>query len=259
MKKNTKEKKDLYRQYRDAVTEEATAHQKLKEERRKEEEEIAEATKNIHEKYDLIIYGLTQKYRKLHNEGFYLGNQLHRYSLYDRKQIAEFLATFLSYVEGEKYIYMEGFNAIPKFLSNDTIIMKAPKEEQIETGIIVIPDTLKDNYESGNLITLRNADIKLSGTVEFFASDYSHVPGEATYRFGNFEYLEELAICLTNYRYINKKEKPSSVSDEDLYNVASEFLVTHPDLIARNKDKRESILQTQDEIMKTNCRRLEKK
>ena len=259
MEKNTKEKKDLYRQYRDAVAKEATAHQKLKEERRKEEEEIAEATKNIHEKYDLKIYDLTQKYRKLHNEGFYLGNQLHRYSLYDREQIAEFLATFLSYVEGEKYIYMEDFNAIPNFLTNDTIIMKAPKEEQIETGIIVIPGTLKENYENGNLIILRNADIKLRGTVEFFASDYSHAPGEATYKFGNFEYLEELAIYLTNYRYINKKEKPSSVSDGDLYNVASEFLATHPDLIARNKDKREMMLQTQDEKTVAICRRLEKK
>ena len=183
---------------------------------------------------------------------------MHRYSLYDREQIAEFFATFLSYVEGEKYIYVKNFSTIPYSRPSETIIMKAPKEEQIEAGIIVIPGTLKENYENGNLITLRNADINLRDTVELFAGDYSHIPGEATYKFGNFEYLEELAIYLTNYRYINKQEKPLSVTDGVLYNVASEFLATHPDLIARNKDKREMMLQTQDEKTVAICRRLEK-
>ncbi len=208
--------------------------------------ELEEVTRPIIEKYESILNAMEnetfEKFKKsLHIAGIY-----HDYGRFYTSIITNFFAVFLSYVEGEKFIpyrHYENFE-----ISEGSMIIKEEVDKQHDT---INYDTLDKLYQNGDVILLDNG---FSNMVDF----YNYV-GEPSYKFGKFNYLREFVNRLIQYRIDNDKKDVKSINEEDLYSFASEFLSAHPDLVAKNKDKREQMLMSQSEEQSiiSQCKKLE--
>lgn len=88
-----------------------------------------------------------------------------------------------------------------------------------------------------------NKYIKI-GTSFYYGGLYDNI-GEKNYKFGKYNYLYEFSNRLIQYRVDNNLRK--SISEEEIYNFLCDFIMKHPNLVNKNKDKREEMLNSIDE------------
>lgn len=205
-----------------------------------------EVTKSIEEKYEPILKVLKKEESKKRDKVWDLAQIYHDYSSFLTGYITDIIAVFLTYIEGEQYIPYRNWENHE--ISEGSIIIKESVNKQYDKIDYV---TLEKLYENGDLIRLNNG---ISNMVSFY--DYV---GEPHYSFGKFNYLYEFVNRLIQYRIDNNKK--FNITMEDLYSFMSNFIVAHPDLAQKNKDKREQMLmeQSEEESLITEFKKLELK
>lgn len=209
--------------------------------------ELEEATRPIKGKYESILKAMEKETSEKCENLWHIAGIYHDYGMFYTSIITNFFAAFLSYVEGEKFITYRHENYK---INEGSMIIKEEVDKQYYT---INYDTLDKLYQNGDVILL---DTGFSNMVDF----YNYV-GEPNYKFGKFNYLREFVNRLIQYRIDNDKKDVMSINEEDLYSFASEFLLAHPDLVAKNKDKREQMLMSQSEEQPiiSQCKKLELK
>lgn len=206
------------------------------------EKELEEATRPVTEKYASILKTLKKETSEKNHKVWDIGGIYHDYGSFNRYYIIDMFAIFLTYIEGERYIPFSSLEA----LQNNIII----KEEISKQYDNIDDDTLDRLYKNGDLIMLANG---FSNTVAFY--DYV---GEPNYSFGEFNYLREFVNRLIQYRIDN--DKKNDITTEELYSFICNFILTHPDLSYKNKDKREQMLieKSKEDALILECKKLEK-
>lgn len=242
---------NLYQELKSAKKEDRIAWAKIVEMLKLMCKELNE-TKNetektrIKEKYEKILKKLREERSKKRENLWHIAGIYHDYGSFFTPIVTDFFAAFLSYVEGEKYIpYMHFEN---QEIIEGSIIIKEEIDRQHDK---INYETLDKLYKNGDLILL---DTGLSNTVDF----YNYIGG-SNYKFGNFSYLREFVNRLIQYRIDNDKRNITSITLEDLYSFAGKYLLTHPDLIVKSKDKREQMLMSQSEEVISQYKKLELK
>lgn len=212
------------------------------------EKELEDATRPIKEKYQPIIEALEKEISEKHGNLQHIAGIYHNYGRFFTSIITEFFATFLSYVEGEKFIVYSNYENHE--LNEGSMIIKEAIDKQYDK---IDYYTLNKLYENGHLVLLESG---FASMVDFY--DYV---GNPNYQFGKLDYLIEFVNQLIQYRINNNKKDVYSITSEDLYSFASEFLLTHPDLITKNKDKRDNMLMEQrnEQALISQCKKLGRK
>ena len=200
--------------------------------KRKEMERELEAVK---EKYNPILESLEEDLSNKWKKFRELAGIYHDYGCfkYDKEgDISDILCSLLTYVEGEKFIPYTGIFDI----RDGSIIIKEKTMQECDKTDWNFLDKL---YNSGDLIIV---DKGLSDNIELY-----NFAGEPNYKFGEFDYLSSFVEELIQYRLDNNEKEDSNITMDELYSCMCKFISTHPELIEKNKDKREKMLTEQDE------------
>jgi len=210
--------------------------------------ELEDATRLIKDKYQQILEPLEKELSEKNSNLWHIAGIYHDYGRFFTSIITEFFATFLSYVEGEKFIVYRHYEN--QELNEGSMIIKEYIDKKYDKIDYCTRNKL---YENGDLILLEPG---VSNIVDFF--DYV---GNPNYQFGKYNYLIEFVHQLIQYRINNDKKDTISITREDLYSFASEFLLAHPDLITKNKEKRDEMLieQRNEQTLISQCKKLERK
>ena len=213
-------------------------------------------TKNGNKIYDDIlstiiedspVYNEAKKeVSKKRGDLLHLSYDYYFYASFVNIMITDFFAEFLSYVEGEKFV--AGRNVLDT--NEITMIIKEDVAKQYDTIDYYTIDKL---YRNGDLILL-TPGMNASYMVYFY-----DLYGKADYKLGSYNYLKEFIFRLIQYRIDNGKKDYDSFTVEDLYSFTCEFLLKHPDLVTKNKDKRNQMVaeSKEDNSLFTLCKKLE--
>lgn len=184
--------------------------------------------------------------RKKRGDLLHLSYEYYVYASFVNIMITDFFADFLSYVEGEKFVV--GRNVLDT--KENTMIIKEDVAKQYGTIDYYTIDKL---YRNGDLILL-SPGMNASYMVYFY-----DLYGKADYKLGNYNYLKEFILRLIQYRIDNGKKYFDSFTVEDLYSFTCEFLLKHPDLVTKNKDKRNQMVveSKEDNSLFTLCKKIE--
>ena len=238
---------NLYQRIKSAKKEEVIASAKRYEVELAMKKELEEAIKIIQEKYEPILKTLhkdeIEKGAKLWN----LAKIYRSYGEFGTHRIADIVAIFLTYIEGEKYIVYRNWNNSK--ITENSIIIKDDVNKQYDE---IDYETIETLYNNGDLIILNYG---FSNMVSF----YNNI-GEPMYYLGQFNYLYEFVNRLIQYRIDNDKKNITDVTVDDLYLFMRQFILSHPDLAQKNKEKREQMLMSQEETdtVITGCNRIRK-
>lgn len=237
---------NLYQEVKSAKKDGRVASAKRYEMELAMERELEEATRPIKEKYEPILKTLEKEEFEKGTKMWHIAGIYHDYGRFSTRDITDIVAVFLSYVEGEKYIPYR--NRENHEINESSIIIKADVNKQYD---IIDYDTLDMLYKNGDLIRL---DSGFSNTVDF----YNYL-GKPNYSFGQFNYLREFVNRLIQYRIDNGKKNANDITMEELYSFMFHFILAHPDLAKKNKDKREQMLieQTEEITVISECKKLE--
>ena len=175
-----------------------------------------------------------------------LSSEYNGYASFVNITITDFFVEFLSYVEGEKFV--AGRNVLDT--DEITMIIKEDVAKQYDTIDYYTIDKL---YKNGDLILLT------PGMNASYLVCFSDLYGRADYKLGNYNYLKEFILRLIQYRIDNGKKYFHSFNIEDLYSFTYEYLLKHPDLVTKNKDKRNQMVEESKEgnSLFTLCKKLE--
>lgn len=238
---------NLYQKVKSAKKDNRVASAKRFEMELAMERELEEATIPIKEKYEPILELLKKdEFEKMARE-WQIAGIYHDCGSFNTCDITDVIAVFLTYIEGEKYIVYRNYDNYK--ITENSIIIKEDINKQYDELDYEILNML---YKNGDLIMLNRG---FSNIVDF----YDNV-GEPNYCFGQFNYLYEFVNRLIQYRIDNDKKKVTDITMDDLYSFMGKFISTHPDLVQKNKNKREKMLMAQDEeeTVITGCKKLEK-
>ncbi len=198
----------------------------------------------------LIAVGI-EDYKK--GEKFWnLADRYKDYSKFFICDIVDIFLALLSYVEGERYVYIpiphENFKKGE--FSNIIVIIKEKINKQYGNIDYSILNSL---YKNGDLIMIENGTYSM---VEL----YNYV-GEPNYRFGQFNYLREFVNRLIQYLIDNDLKNIKDKTKEELSSFMYTFISTHPNLVQKNKEKREQMLidQRENDAVISECKKLELK
>ena len=130
---------------------------------------------------------------------------------------------------------------------------------------MIIKEDVAKQYDTINYYTIdklyRNGDLILltPGMNASYMVYFYDLYGKADYKLGNYNYLKEFILRLIQYRVDNGKKYFDSFTVEDLYSFTCEFLLKHPDLVTKNKDKRNQMVaeSKEDNSLFTLCKKLE--
>lgn len=235
---------NLYQEVKSAKKDDRVAWAKKYEVLLAMKKELEAATKPIEEKYEPILKELDKEACEKNSKVWHVAGIYHDYASFPVRTITDVFAVFLSYVEGEKYIPYRNYQNHD--INEGSIIIKESVNNQYD---IIDYDTLDKLYKNGDLIRL---DSGFASLVDFY--DYV---GEPNYYFGKFNYLREFVNRLINYRIDN--DKKNDITEEEIYSFVCDFISTHPDLVQKNKDKREQMLmeQAKEEAVISQCKKLE--
>ena len=236
--------KNIYQEMKAVKKAERVASAKLNKVELDMQNEIAEAIRPIKEKYEAIIEKLEKDVRKNWRSSYHITYEYHDYASFNTWDITNLFAAFLTYIEGEKFIPHRKFELD---ITEGSIIIKEDVASQYAGMDYAILDEL---YKKGDLVML---DEGLSNRVDL----YNYV-GESKYKFGNYTYLKEFTNRLIQYRVDLNKKDPRTVTKDDLYLFMCKFIKTHPELAAKNKEKREKMLagQSEEEIFNSQYKKI---
>lgn len=213
-------------------------------------------TKNGNKIYDDILSTIIEdspvyneaikELSKKRGDLLHLSYDYYFYASFVNIMITDFFAEFLSYVEGEKFV--AGRNVLDT--NEITMIIKEDVAKQYDT---IDNYTIDKLYRNGDLILL-TPGMNASYMVYFY-----DLYGKEDYKLGNYNYLKEFIFRLIQYRIDNGKKDYDSFTVEDLYSFTCEFLLKHPDLVTKNKDKRNQMVaeSKEDNSLFTLCKKLE--
>ena len=237
---------NLYQEVKSAKKDYKVARAKKYEIELEMQRELEEAIRPINEKYEPILKAIEKEKSEKFGRVWHIAGIYHDYGCFYTSIITNFFAAFLSYVEGEKFIPYRHYENHE--LNEGSMIIKEEVDKQYDE---INYDTLDKLYKHGDLILL---DTGFSNMVDFY-----NYFGKPNYKFGKFNYLREFVNRLIQYRIDKDKKDVMSINAEDLYSFAGEFLLSHSDLVAKNKDKREQMLmvQSEQEPLISQCKKLE--
>ena len=206
------------------------------------EKEIDEAIKAIDEKYKPFFEELEEESLKHEMYLWKIGGLYHDYSTFFRNNfrsdINDIIAVLLTYVEGEKFI---------PYSNADSIIIKKKVRDKYDNIDTATFDLL---YKNGDLVMIGKADV--------YKVDVYNCLGDPYCCFGSFNYLREFMNRLIQYRVENNKI--FRMTKEELYLFVCDFLGKHPNLVQKNKVKRDLMLteQKEEDTMLSECMKLER-
>ena len=186
---------------------------------------IAEAREAIIAKYAPTLNPLKKAEREANSRVWDLGRERHDYGCFNNYDLVHSMAAFMTYVEGERFVVHPIRTA-----NQNKVIMR----EEIALAYPDMDDmTLMDFVASGDCILL---DQGYSNGADLF-----NYVGEPNYMFGPYNYLKEFANRLVEYRKENGL-KDYDMEMEDIYEYMAMFLISHPELVQRNKVSRDRLL-----------------
>lgn len=155
-----------------------------------------------------------------------IDKEIHKYSDFPVWDILYTLSSFLSYVEGEKYV--------PHIISylDPTVIVK----ESLINNEKLDKDSISKLYDNGDLVMFNNHS--------YIRLDFYDKNNEVNYMVGNFDYLNNFIHGLIQYRIDNNKKEDMSF-EKDLYKYIIDYLNNNPDLVKRNSEKRNDMLKNE--------------
>ncbi len=239
---------NLYQKVKSAKKDDRVAWAKYYEMLWAMEKELEEATRPIKEKYEPILKILKKEAYEKGGKVWDIAGMYHDCGRFFAPNITDIIAVFLTYIEGEKYIPYRNWKN--NEINENSIIIKESVNNQYDK---IDYSTLDKLYKNGDLIRLNSG---FSNMVDF----YNNV-GEANYSFGEFSYLHEFVNRLIQYRIENDKKNVNEITMDDLYSFMCNFILTHPDLAQKNKDKREQMLmrESEEDKLMLECKKLEKR
>ena len=219
----------LYHRKKAAEKDDLVAFKKCYEMAQKMQKELEEAEKGIKKKYEPIFKNFDIIAKKRNDiETIY-----HDCSTFYANDITTVLCMLIGYIEGERYISYRHFE---NYATPSMVVIKETVDNLYERKDHIISDTL---YKNGDLIFINTG---FHNTLSF----YNYV-GEPNYKFGKYNYLYEFVNRLIQYRYDNDLINLIDISMDDLYIFMCDFISKHPDLIMKNKDKRDKMLNDLDD------------
>lgn len=237
---------DLYQQVKSAKKEKRVADARYYEMVLAMEKELEEATRPIKEKWEPILKKLEKETSEKGVNTWHIAGIYHDYGRFSTRDITDIVAVFLTYIEGEKYVPYRNWENHE--ITENSIIIKEDVNKQYDK---IDYDTLDMLYKNGDLIRLDNG---FSNMVDF----YNYV-GEPNYSFGRFNYLREFVNRLIQYRIDNGKKNVCDITMDDLYSFLCTFVLAHPDLALKNKEKRAQMLmgQSEEDLLVSGCKKLQ--
>lgn len=235
--------KSLYQQLKAAQKEERVTCAKSNKVINERNNEITEVVKPIEEKYAPILEKSKKEWLEANSNVWSLGGIYNDYSSFSVKAIVDTYALLLSYIEGEKFIPYRDYKNHE--ICENSIIIKESANNECE---VLTYDIIDELYKTGDIV-------QLSSGFTSFVSLYDNI-GEKNYKFGKYNYLYEFTNRLIQYRIDNNLRK--SISEEEIYNFLCDFIMKHPDLVNKNKDKREEMLNSisEEETSIGTCKKL---
>ena len=211
------------------------------------EKKLEEATKPILDKYRPILTNLEIRGYRIFTRLIETADTIEECGTFDASMIKYFFVAFLSYVEGETFV------PFCYRYENDRCFYEGVIKESANNNIGNLSySNLDEMYKNGDLIVL-DVGNGYSKTLSLYDGN-----GNPNFQFGKYNYLKEFVNRLVQYRADNDLRDVDSMSLDDLNTFASDFLSTHPDLVAKNKDKRVQMIREQM-LQKPFHRKLSKK
>lgn len=205
------------------------------------ERELEATTRAIKKKYKPILEVLEKEFDEKRSKVWDIGGIRHDCGRFSTKNIVDIVAVLLTYIEGERYIPYRNWDNLK--ITEGSIIIKETVNKQYDK--IDYP-TLEMLYKNGDLIILERG---FSNVVDF----YDNI-GDPNYYFGRFDYLREFVNRLIQYRLDN--DKKDNMTKKELYLFMCSFISTHPELVQKNKDKREQMLMGEEDSLVSECKKL---